>query len=263
MTRLKKSLCGFVAAAVAVMMTGMSVFADDFEFDMSKAKATQSGGKAYTEYTRLDNEPKHADNFDPLWLTEDSVYEVEYTSSGEYEDCPMYLIFQSWKGDKVSSQEDRWVRIAPTTFDSSHASWTFDTIAEAWGSSDFSEVYAFLIEDNNIHLTLSSFTVSNIEVPDDITSVADGEIIKTEASETEAIEEDDSEATVQDEDSKTEKKSKNKDKDSEEETQVENEAVPGQSTMVKAIVIVSIVGVAALVGVVVFVIIRRKRNGWY
>jgi hypothetical protein len=193
MKKFTKCLLGAVTAVSVMVMNGVTVFADDFEFDMSKAKQSQGGGKAYTEYTRLDNETRHQNNFDPTWITEDSAFEVEYTYEGSFDEFPMYLILQSWQGDKVDSQEDKWVKIEPTEFDDTHAVWSYDTFSEAWESSDFSNVYALLIEDNNVQLTLSSFTVTNVDVPEDITEFADGELVSGDTEEADE-EENDSEA---------------------------------------------------------------------
>lgn len=177
-----KKLIGLAASAViAVSSFCISAFADDFSFDMQKAKPTYGGGQAYMTFTRLDNEKRDKNNFNPLWITEDSQIEIEYTTEGDYEETPIYFVFQSWTGEIVSSQKDKWVLIAPTTFDDTKAVWDYETIINTYGSN-FSDVYAFVVTDGGENaLTVSSITITNIKIAkDEILTVSGGTVITDE-----------------------------------------------------------------------------------
>lgn len=177
-----KKIIGLIATAImAVSVCGISAYADDFSFDMQKAKPTYGGGQAYMTFTRLDNEKRDKNNFNPLWITKDSKIEVEYSTDGEYEESPIYFVFQSWTGEIVSSQEDKWVQIAPTSFDDTKAVWDYTTLTNAYGTN-FSDVYAFVITDGDTNaLTVKSLTITNVKIAkDDISTVTGGTVITDE-----------------------------------------------------------------------------------
>jgi len=206
-----KRLIGLAASAVmAVSSCCISAFADDFSFDMQKAKPTYGGGQAYMTFTRLDNEKRDKNNFNPLWITEDSQIEIEYATEGDYEETPIYFVFQSWTGEIVSSQEDKWVLIAPTTFDDTKAVWDYETIINTYGSN-FSDVYAFVVTDGGENsLTVSSITISNIKIAkDEILTVSGGTVITDEP--IEMTEQSVSETAVSDSDDTVAESSKSSD----------------------------------------------------
>jgi hypothetical protein len=170
---------GLLAAFIVMATSSITAFADDYSFDITKSKPTYGGGQAFTAYTRLDNEKRDKYKFNPMWITEDSTVEIDYTCDEEYDTTPLFFVLQSWKGDKVAAQEDKWIQVTPTTLTDTHATWTYDTLVETYGSSNFSDVYALVIEDNNVGITMTSFTITNVSVPkDEIANLVDGVIYR-------------------------------------------------------------------------------------
>lgn len=175
--KIKNILSGIIGAAIAVSACTATIFAENFSFNMEKARPTYGGGHAFSMYTRLDNERRDKYNFNPLWITEESTIEVEYTT-GEYTEIPIRLVFQSWEGELVESKEDKWVQIAPTSFDDTKAVWNYETIINTYGS-DFSDVYCLVLSDGGDNsLTVSSMTATNLAIPEeDMYTVKNGVIL--------------------------------------------------------------------------------------
>lgn len=174
MKNIVKRILSAIAAMAVMATTAVAVSADEFNFDMSKAKPTYGGGQSFSTFTRLDGEKRDRNKFSPLWMTKDSTIEITYETSGEYINAPLNLIFQSWTGDLVSSVEDKWVEILPSSFDETHAVFTFEDIAKTYGSEDFYDVYAINISDNDNSLLVKSFVVTNCNIPDEIASTITG-----------------------------------------------------------------------------------------
>lgn len=175
---IKRLISCAIGTLIAASVCTISTFAEDFSFDMTKARPTYGGGQAYSMYTRLDNERRDKYNFNPLWITEDSTFEVEYTTEGEYIDAPIRLIFQSWEGKLVESKEDKWIQIVPTSFDDTKAIWDYNTITATYGS-DFSDVYCLVLGDGETNsLTVTSMTAFNLNIPEeDMYSIKNGIVL--------------------------------------------------------------------------------------
>ena len=188
MFSLRKFATSIAVAATVLMTSAINVFADDYQFDLSKASRTFGKGTSYVHYTRLDNERMDKNNFNPLWMTKDSTMEVEFEAAGEYDTAPVSITFQSWTGEKVAGTEDKIVRIFPSTFTESTATFTYDDMVQWYGTDDFSDVYCVRIEDNGNQILATSLTVTNCNIPEDEAENVKGTIIKTEteAAETEA-----------------------------------------------------------------------------
>lgn len=175
-----KKLLAAIGASAALMALAPSAYADDYYFDMSKARQTfgNGTGSTYSDMTRLDNERRDKDKFNPLWLTEDSSIVIEYVSEGDYEEAPAILVLQSWVGELVSGTDDKWVQVLPSSYDDTTATFTYEDMVAAYGN-DFSDVYALNVVDSGNALLIKSMMATNVEVPEDeVTDKLVGTIVK-------------------------------------------------------------------------------------
>ena len=282
MKKLSKILSCIAASVLSFVMTGVTAFADEYSFDMEKTKQTQGGGQAYVSFTRLDNERRDRLKFNPLWITSESTFEIDYTSEGEYDGQPMNLIFQSWVGALVDSTEDKWVQIPPTTYDETHAVWTYDTLTSVYGD-DFSDVYAIVVEDSGTNsLLVTNITVTNLSVPaDERENVAGGiltvttvdepvaDIIETEAvGETDAKNADDkADSGKVTENAKGETSSEKSSSSSEKTTTAKVNDDSGETTVLNVPIWgVAVAGVAVVLIIVIVALVasrKRKNRGWH
>lgn len=266
-----KRLIGFLASAIiAVSACAVSVCADDFSFDMEKAKPTYGGGHAFMVLTRLDNEKRDKNNFNPLWISEDSEIQIEYKTEGDFEETPIYFIFQSWTGDIVASQEDKWVLIAPTSYDDNKAVWNYETITDTYGSN-FSDVYAFVVSDGGTNaLELKSITITNVKIPnDEILTVKGGTVITDKPIGTTIISEIESETsiTVTETENKTEiTETKTEVTSATKNADISTESAEEQSSSLSIYILGFIVsGILILVLLILLIVktVKAKTKGWY
>lgn len=173
-------IAGAVAsAAMSMALMTTTVFADDFSFDVTKAKETKGGGQSYTTFTRLTNEKRDKNNFDPTWMTDDSEFIIEYDASGEYDQSPVYLILQCWEGELVEASEDRWVSVLPSVCDASRAVFTREDISSQWGS-ELNDIYAINVGDTGKNsILVKSITVTNCNISSDAETITGGTVIVT------------------------------------------------------------------------------------
>lgn len=262
-----------LSAIIAISACATSVFADDFDFDMTKARPTYGGGQAYTSYTRLDNERRDKDNFNPLWMTENTVIEVQYVTSDEYEETPIYLILQSWTGDLVDGTEDKWIPISPTACDNTSAVWDYATIIAAYGE-DLSDVYSIVLSDEGENaLTVTSMIVRDLDIPDDDkytvangVVLIDGKPITAPEAETEVVteivEDDITSETVQENETV-----KNESDENAETKATVNDEQPSETESSSSTYTIVLSIIAALLAVVLVVMIIRNKikakwGGW-
>lgn len=281
MKKLCKVLSCIAASVFASVAMSMAVFADEYSFDMEKAKQTHGGGQSYMSFTRLDNERRDMLKFNPLWITPESTIEIDYVSEGEYEDQPMNLVFQSWIGALVESTEDKWVQIPPTDFSETHATWSYDTIVSVYGE-DFSDVYAIVIEDSGTNsLLVTNITVTNLSVPaDERENVGGGILVITETDET--ITETTAAETLEitdTQDAGDEKVGKEETEKVSKETSVETENDSSAKTQttkssedknedaesgIPAWLIIAIGGgVFSIVIIIIVIALKHRNNGWH
>ena len=247
---------------------------------MEKARPTYGGGHAFSMYTRLDNERRDKYNFNPLWITEESTIEVEYTT-GEYTEIPIHLVFQSWEGELVESKEDKWVRIAPTSFDNTKAVWNYETIVDTYGS-DFSDVYCLVLSDGGDNsLTVSSMTATNLAIPEEdmytvkngVVLDENGMVVTMPASETSVSTDIDAEETTISETTvapnETNAENENSDNPqttvtSDNESAVKDEtAEQSDSNFLLIAIILSSVAIIALIVVLIILRVKAKRKNWH
>ena len=150
------------------MILTISVCAEDFRCDVSSAIMTNGEWQqSFTEYTPLETDRKFVNNFNPLWMTERSEVIVEYEldePEGELSQSPVELIWQTWDGPVEPNPDAvRWAKVAPYEYSRMDAKFSYAAIVEAYGTSDFSAVYAVNIGDTGTHLKVTSLTVTNID----------------------------------------------------------------------------------------------------
>lgn len=261
------------------MALAPSAYADDYYFDMSKARQTfgNGTGSTYSDMTRLDNERRDKDKFNPLWLTEDSSIVIEYVSEGDYEEAPAILVLQSWVGELVSGTDDKWVQVLPSSYDDTTATFTYEDMVAAYGN-DFSDVYALNVVDSGNALLIKSMIATNVEVPEDeVTDKLVGTIVKEGelppgVEETSAIT-DDSEAVESDEiiesnEEPTEEEFTEPDETSENENSVVSEATQEnipveQNDLLIILIAIGVFWVLLAVTIIVVVAIKKKGRNYH
>ena len=275
---LKKKILSIASAAmIAVSACCSTVFADDYVFNTEKAKMTYGGGQSFAAYTRLDNERRDKNKFNPLWMTEDSQIIVEYETSEYTTDSPIRLVLQSWTGELVDGTENKWVQILPSVLEDDKAIWDYATLVDSYGD-DFSDVYCIVFEDGDENsLLVKSFEITNVDVPEeDAAAIVDGIIEYTEtesetetaATETEtasvSIEAEDETANTDNAEAESTETEKAEDKSETEEAKkdeskseaAETENKESNSGMIVIICVAA--GVLVLGGAVIIIILRMK-----
>lgn len=159
------------AAAASIALSAAMAFsvsaAQDYEFDVSGAIKTAGDWKqSYTESTPLVGDAAFADNFDPRWMTPDSEVLVEFEVESVPNGYPCELIWQTWGDSKEVDPNIKqdWTKIAPDEATETTARFTYDSIVEAYGTDDFSRVYALHIGDVGSPLLVTKLTVTNIRM---------------------------------------------------------------------------------------------------
>ena len=205
-----KRLTAFAVAALTLLTMGMSVAAEkaDYQLDTSKAKKTMGGGQAFVYYLRNTNEVrKHGKQLDNAWITPESEIIIKYEYMGEIPqekkdkgiDYPATLVLQCWTGELVDAEESRWVELVPTTFSEEEATFSYADMVAQWPEDDLSDVYAFVVVDEGVSLTVNDMIITNLDIPEDaeykgLTLLSDttAEVTETETtvSETQSVESD-------------------------------------------------------------------------
>ena len=106
--------------------------------------------------------------FNATRLTKDSEIIVTFKSEEINEKAGnkynAELIFQSWDNTTTPAAQDGavWAKIAPVKFDDSSATYDFESIATAYGTDDFSQVYNIIIgATDRAKITVTGITVTN------------------------------------------------------------------------------------------------------
>lgn len=290
MRSITKLFAGIAAAAVMAASMSVSVFAEDIDFDMAKAHWTAggstNGASSYTCGTRLSNERRDNKNFNPTWMTPQSevivTYQVRENKDSDTiltdEDTsklsapPAEFILQTWKGDLVDSQEDRMQHILPSTWTATSCTFTYGDLVAAWGSADFSTVYAVQVSDNSVNpLMVTSMMITNCDIPEeDIaegiklgTILKDGQEVVVTTAATETTEAIDTSVDSPDADQESSISDK-QDEESAESKVSENENEEKDSSNVTLIIVIA--AFAVVIGVAACIIIKKVSNrnkGWH
>ena len=291
MRSITKLFAGIAAAAAMAASMSISAFAEDIDFDMAKAHWTAggstNGASSYSCGTRLSNERRDNKNFNPTWMTPQSeviiTYQVRESKDSDTiltdEDTsklsvpPAEFILQTWKGDLVDSTEDRMQHVLPSKWTATSCTFTYKDIVAAWGSADFSTVYAVQVSDNSVNpLMVTSMIITNCDIPEeDIaegiklgTILKDGQEVVVTTAATEITDATDIPA---DSSENTDQKSSVSDKQDEESAESEasedeNEEKDGSNVTLIIIIAASVV----VVGVTACIIIKKVSNrnkGWH
>lgn len=282
MNKLLKALTASAAGIFAVGALAFTVFAEDYTFDISEpVQSNGSWGQSFTYYTA--NDEGHPGNFDATWITPDSEVVVDYTYEGETNKAPLELIWQTWDGPKEADPDvkGKWNRVSPYEYDETSAKFSYEDIVSAYGTDDFSTVYAINVGDTGVKLTVTGVTITNCDIV---------EAVETEA-ETEAETEEDTEAEEETEETDAEEAAEETEVETEEETTVtttetekettvketkaETESVTTVATTniadnapkeggggVVVVIIIIVVAVAAA-GVGIYFVVKKNKGKYY
>lgn len=165
----RKTLLFAVLVFVCSVFLAVSVSAQEYEFDVSSA--VQSNGKwgqSFREDTPEQDNPNFIYNFDPLTLTKNSRIIAEYKLEGEAkaDESPVELIWQTWdNGPQTPNPDvkDQWNKVLPFSYSNTSAVFAYEDIVEAFGTDDFSTVYAVHIGDAGVKLTLTKLTATELD----------------------------------------------------------------------------------------------------
>lgn len=280
MKGLFKKIVAVAAAAVSMFTMGLSAYAEvaDYELDTSTAKTTRGGGQAFLYFLRNTNEVrKHGKQLDNAWFTPDSEIIVKYEYMGEIPeekkekgiDYPASLVLQSWTGDLVDATEDRWIELVPTTYSETEATFTYTDMLAQWPDNDLSALYAMVVVDEGVSLTVNDIVITNLDIPDDaeyvgLTKLNDTDVaVEPESVVTDTVETDTAETAVSDgENTATEAPEENVTEVTEDGavTTAENgeEVVASSSTMTIIIIVAASVVIIGVVVVVIVVLNSKK-----
>lgn len=282
MNKLLKALTASAAGIFAVGALAFTAFAEDYTFDISEpVQSNGSWGQSFTYYTA--NDEGHPGNFDATWITPDSEVVVDYTYEGETSKSPLELIWQTWDGPKEADPDvkGKWNRVSPYEYDETSAKFSYEDIVSAYGTDDFSTVYAINVGDTGVKLTVTGVTITNCDIV---------EAVETEA-ETEAETEEDTEAAEETEETDAEEAAEETEVETEEETTVtttetekettvketkaETESVTTVATTniadnapkeggggVVVVIIIIVVAVAAA-GVGIYFVVKKNKGKYY
>ena len=291
MNKLLKALTASAAGVFAVGALAFTAFAEDYTFDISEpVKSNGSWGQSFSYYTA--NDEGHPGNFDATWITPDSEVVVDYTYEGETSKAPLELIWQTWDGPKEADPDvkGKWNKISPYEYDETSAKFSYEDIVNAYGTDDFSTVYAINVGDTGVMLTVTGVTITNCDIVEAAETDAETEA-ETEA-ETDAETEEDTEAAEETEETDAEEAAEEEtEAETEEETTVtttetekettvketkaETESVTTAATTniadnapkeggggVVVVIIIIVVAVAAI-GVGIYFVVKKNKGKYY
>lgn len=283
MNKLLKALTASAAGIFAVGALAFTAFAEDYTFDISEpVQSNGSWGQSFSYYTA--NDEGHPGNFDATWITPDSEVVVDYTYEGETSKAPLELIWQTWDGPKEADPDvkGKWNKISPYEYDETSAKFSYEDIVNAYGTDDFSTVYAINVGDTGVMLTVTGVTITNCDIVEAVETEAETEAETeedTEAAE-EAEETDAEEAAEEETEAETEEETTVTTTETEKETTVketkaETESVTTAATTniadnapkeggggVVVVIIIIVVAVAA-VGVGIYFVVKKNKGKYY
>ena len=153
-----------IIACASIFSCTLTAFAENAEtedvtIDCSSAEACNNWSQSIT----VDQA-----TFNATRLTKDSEIIVTFKSEEINEKAGnkynAELIFQSWDNTTTPAAQDGavWAKIAPVKFDDSSATYDFESIATAYGTDDFSQVYNIIIgATDRAKITVTGITVTN------------------------------------------------------------------------------------------------------
>lgn len=283
MNKLLKALTASAAGVFAVGALAFTAFAEDYTFDISEpVKSNGSWGQSFSYYTA--NDEGHPGNFDATWITPDSEVVVDYTYEGETSKAPLELIWQTWDGPKEADPDvmGKWNRVSPYEYDETSAKFSYEDIVNAYGTDDFSTVYAINVGDTGVMLTVTGVTITNCDIVEAVETEAETEAETEEDTEAaEETEETDAEEAAEEEtEAETEEETTVTTTETEKETTIketkaETESVTTAATTniadnapkeggggAVAVIIIIVVAVAAA-GVGIYFVVKKNKGKYY
>lgn len=252
MKKIIGNLSAVILSACVMSFSAVTAFAEDAKLSFDAETTNGSWGISVKYLTNRNADVDDA--IDPVSFTEDTVIKVSYESDLDDEDNHIELILQTW-GDHTTSVAADWNKVEPDEVSKGYNEYTYDSLVKAYGTDDFSELYAICVGDNGS----TPITVTDIEITNLDESVSENSD-KTEESDEEAASEESSEETEEvkadEEESETAETTVNSES-SEEALQTTEEASSsfGAGGVILIVVIVIIVAVIALI------LFMMKRKG--
>lgn len=169
MKRFVSAILSAVMAAAALISSALPVYADDSSkvetedvtIDVSSASQCDYWGQSFTLEQAVFNASR---------MTKDSKIIVTYTSDEIVETAGnkynAELVFQSWDNTtSPNAQEGNiWAKIAPIEYDDTSATYDYESIATAYGTNDFSEVYNIILgSTDRAKITCTGMTITNVK----------------------------------------------------------------------------------------------------
>lgn len=163
-----KRIISAVLAVCTMAVCTVSAFAEDnskvetedVEINVSGASAADNWGQSLSV---------EQSTFNAKYMTEDSkiivTYECTDINKNSGNAYPAELIFQSWENTtspNADADGNIWAKVAPVEFDDTTATYDYESIAEAYGTNDFSQVMNIHIgATDRAKVTCTSMKVTN------------------------------------------------------------------------------------------------------
>lgn len=187
MKKFIKAISAAAAVVLGSLLMTVTAFAEDYEFDVSDAVMTDGGwGQSYIHYTACEGSAEHLDNFNPTWLTKESVIKVEFEYDGNPvgDSEPLQLIWQTWDNGPAGADPNvngTWNVVRPFECGTNFASFSYSDIVSAYGTSDFKTVYAVCVGDAGVKLKVTRMTATNCNITDPSETAAEDSVEETSA----------------------------------------------------------------------------------
>lgn len=247
MNKFLKLLTASAAAAVVAVCSAVTVSAEDITLDITAEPSSGSWGQSVKYLTSRNADI--SDAFDPCTMTEDSVVQVSYECDLEDDKNHIELIFQTW-GEHTTEVTADWNKIPVSSHSEGYSEFTYADIAAAYGTDDFSEVYAICVGDTGeAPITVTSIVITNVGESDG--SAAAEEVTETEAEETTA------EETTAEEETTTAEETTTK----AETTTAAEAAEEASSSGIEAGAVIIVVIIVIVVAAIVVIILLMRGKG--
>lgn len=188
MNKLLKFLASSAAAAVVAVCSAVTVCAEDISLDITAEPSSGSWGQSVKYLTSRNADI--SDAFDPCTMTEDSVVQITYDCELKDDNNHIELICQSW-GDHATAVTADWNKIPAASYSEGYSEFTYADIVAAYGTDDFSELYAICVGDTGeCPITVTSIVITNV-------GSSDGAAEAVTETETETVTETEAETTAE------------------------------------------------------------------
>lgn len=258
---LKTALSAVVGAAV-MSCCAFSAAAADVELEFLEKESNGAWGQSVVYYTAA-NPSGGANAFDPCTMTEESEVYVEYTCGNEDGNNHIELVWQSW-GDHVTPVVD-WAKITPYEYGIGYSKFAYADIVTAYGSDDFSEVYAINVGDTGIPVTVTKVVITNTTseeaavTEESAAETEEAAAVTEEAAATEKSEETEAAAETEKAEKKTEAKTEAAEESKPETAAAPVEPAPAPDNSFAGIVLIILIVIVS--AAIIFIVFLMMRNG--